>query len=143
MKWLPVLLVMATFAGEASAQSTPADSAACATADSARAAIRLEASVRAESLRLDAPAQARAQVRSCASGSGVRVRRENLASPAQPGVTYRNVGVRVLITADPVLVCRLTAALSTPAGQAPPPDTDCGGAAPPAPAPSGVRTPDR
>ncbi|HEX8671418.1 MAG TPA: hypothetical protein VF710_05990 [Longimicrobium sp.] len=141
MKWLAVLLLMVPFAGESSAQSNPADSAACARGDSARAVIRLEASVRAESLRLDAPAQARAAVRSCAPGSGVRVQRQNLPDRVQPGVTYRDAGVRVLITADPVLACRLTAALSTPAGQAPPPDTLCAGAAPPAPAPPAARPP--
>lgn len=133
MKWLTILLVMAPFAGEAGAQNTRADSASCAAADSARGAIRLEASVRAQSLRLDAPAEARAAVRSCAPGTGVRVHRENLPTPLQPGVTYRNVGVRVLITADPVLVCRLTAALSAPAGQAPPSDSACAAAAPPPP----------
>lgn len=131
MKWLPVLLVLVPLAREAGAQSTPATP--CASPDTARSAIRLEASARAQSLRLDAPASARASVRSCAPGTGVRVQRENLPTPLQPGVTYRNAGVRVLITADPVLVCRLTAALSTPAGQAPPPDTACASAAAPPP----------
>ena len=115
MKWLAVLLLV-PFAQKANAQTAPADSAACppasAPADSARPMIRLEASARAESLRLNAPSSAHATVRPCNRPGAVRVERENLPNPAQPGVTYRNAGVRVRITADPVMACRLAAALA-------------------------------
>lgn len=116
MKWLAALLLMMALAPKASAQTAPADSAVCppaaARGDTARAMIRLEASARADSLRLNAPSSARAAVRPCDRPGAVRVERENLPNPAQPGVTYRNVGVRVRITADPAIACRLAAALA-------------------------------
>ena len=116
MKWLAAALLMTAFAQKASAQTAPADSAACPPAaaprDTARPMIRLEASARAQTLRLDAPSSARATVRPCDRPGAVRVERQNLPDPAQPGVTYRDIGVRVRITADPVIACRLAAALA-------------------------------
>ena len=127
MKWLPVLLFAVLCARPASAQAT--DTAACpAPADSLRAAIRVDAQVRAQTLRVDAPGSARATVRPCTPAGAVRVERQNLPRPVQPGVTYRDVGVRVRITADPVLACRLAAALAADSARVR--DTGC---APPGP----------
>ena len=111
MKWLAALLLMMAFAPKASAQTAPCPPEA-APGDTARPMIRLEASARADSLRLNAPSSAQATVRPCNRPGAVRVERENLPNPAQPGVTYRNVGVRVRITADPAIACRLAAALA-------------------------------
>jgi hypothetical protein len=115
MKGILVTLSTLVLAHGAAAQT---DSIACpaspdtASPDTARAAIRVEASARIQSLRLNAPTSATASVRPCNVPGAVRVERENLPTPVQPGVTYRDVGVRVLITADPVLACRLSAALA-------------------------------
>lgn len=111
MKWILVAASLSLIANKAAAQT---DSVACPPAtDTTRAAVRIEASARAETLRLNVPTSgARAAVSPCNTPGAVRVERENLPNPAQPGVTYRNVRVRVLITADPVLACRLGAALA-------------------------------
>jgi hypothetical protein len=111
MKWILVAGSLALITNRAAAQT---NSVPCPPAsDTTRAAIRVEASVRAETLRLNAPSSgARAAVSPCNTPGAVRVERENLPNPAQPGVTYRYVSVRVLITGDPVLACRLGAALA-------------------------------
>jgi hypothetical protein len=110
MKVLVIALLASSVARSALAQ-TERDVCRPA-ADTARAAIRLEASARVETLRLDAPTSAVAAVRPCNAPGAVHTRRENLPEPAQPGVTYRNVAVRVRITAEPAIVCRLAAALA-------------------------------
>jgi hypothetical protein len=115
MRCLLTALFVTAIAHTAHAQAAPADSTPCATADTARAAIRLDARVTARSLRLDGPASTRVDFRPCGV---VRVERQNLPERLQPGVTYRDAGVRVLLRADPVLLCRLQAALVAPADSA-------------------------
>jgi len=117
MRCLLTALFATALAQAAHAQVAPADSSRCAAApaDTARPIIRLEARVTAQSLRLDAPASARVDFRPCGV---VRVERQNLPERLQPGVTYRDAGVRVLLRADPVLVCRLRAALAAGADSA-------------------------
>ncbi len=115
MRCLITALFATALALPAHAQVAAGDSAGCAQADTARPIIRLEARVTAQSLRVDAPSSARTSFRSCGV---VRVERQNLPERLQPGVTYRDAGVRVILRADPVLVCRLQAALAAPADSA-------------------------
>lgn len=115
MRCMLAALFATALALPAHAQAAPADSTRCATADTARAAIRVDARVMARSLRIDAPASTRVDFRPCGV---VRVERQNLPERLEPGVTYRDAGVRVLLRADPVLVCRLQAALAAPADSA-------------------------
>ncbi|HEX8362616.1 MAG TPA: hypothetical protein VF613_21020 [Longimicrobium sp.] len=126
MRCMLAALFATALALPAHAQVAPADGSRCAAApaDTARPIIRLDARVTARSLRLDAPASARVDFRPCGV---VRVERRNLPERLQPGVTYRDAGVRVLLHADPVLACRLQAALAAPA------DSAAAACAPPAP----------
>ncbi|MBB6072028.1 hypothetical protein HNQ61_003689 [Longimicrobium terrae] len=129
MRWMMMAACASLVAGSAAAQTTPADTTACggngagrAVADSVAgdsagsAMIRIDARFTAESIRLNAPASARVVVPGCAPGSGVRVERQNLPERLEPGTTYRNGGMRIIIQADAVLACRLAAALAAPTG---------------------------
>ncbi|HEX8395625.1 MAG TPA: hypothetical protein VF665_24955 [Longimicrobium sp.] len=132
MRWMMMAGCASLIAGSAAAQTT-ADSAACggaAAADSAAGAmIRIDARFTAETIRLNAPASARVVLPWCAPGTGVRVERQNLSERLEPGTTYRNGGIRIVITADAAIACRLAAALtSTAAGL----DGVACGASPPA-----------
>lgn len=124
MRWMMMAACASLAAGSAAAQTTPADTTACGgngagrvAGDSAGSAmIRIDARFTAESIRLNAAASASVAVPGCAPGSGVRVERQNLPDRLEPGTTYRNGGMRIIIQSDPVLACRLAAALTAPAG---------------------------
>jgi hypothetical protein len=129
MRWMRMAACASLMAGSAAAQTTPADTTACggngagrAVADSVAGGssgptmIRIDARFTAESIRLNAPASASVVVPGCAPGSGVRVERQNLPERLEPGTTYRNGGIRIIIQADAVLACRLAAALTAAAG---------------------------
>ena len=110
MRWLIAVVGVAMTATAARGQQAAPDS--CARPDSTgRAAVRLEAVVRADSLRVGAPGAATATATPCGIGQ-VRVDRGTLPERLVPGTTYRNVTVRVVIEGDPVLACRLAAALA-------------------------------
>jgi hypothetical protein len=125
MRRLLLLACFALIARPALGQAPLQGATSCPAADSTgrdstlSPAVRLDARVTAQSLRLTAPGSARVVFLPCAPGSRVVVDRGNLPERLEPGVTYRNVAVRVLIETDFVTACRLAAAIGAPGDSLP------------------------